>query len=312
MNKSTKIRLNYLIGIAIAAVLLWSIGVQIYQQVTSTDGKIWRQTGPAAYGICAMLLLFLNLGIETKKWQLLVMHTQQITYRQSLKSVLCGIALSLVTPNRIGEYPARILALKQKKNIRLVSVSLLGIFSQLLALLLFGLSGLVFYNRAFPSYWTKAGLLCSVVAIALLLLLYIKHEWWSERITKIKWLKKFSFYTGLVKQFSTRDQLTIIVLSALKFVVYTSQYVLMLRWMNVHVPFLEGFCLASLFFWAVTIIPTIAFAEVGIRAQIGLMLFGKYSGNVLGIVGATVGLWALNLVIPAIVGSILLSRARLL
>ncbi len=64
--------------------------------------------------------------------------------------MMFGIAASLVTPNRIGEYPARIIQLKEHNSTRLLSVSVLGACSQMLALMIAGVAGLIFYYLSHP------------------------------------------------------------------------------------------------------------------------------------------------------------------
>jgi hypothetical protein len=119
-------------------------------------------------------------------------------------------------------------------------------------------------------------------------------------------------YRQLLIRFRNEEQLTVLGISMLRFLVFTAQYLILLRWMNVSMPLREGFFVACLFFWAITVIPSIALAELGIRSQVGVFLFGKFSANIAGIVAATAGLWFLNLIVPAVIGSILLVRLRLL
>jgi hypothetical protein len=54
------------------------------------------------------------------------------------------------------------------------------------------------------------------------------------------------------------------------------------------------------------IVPTIAIAELGVRGQIGLYFLGLQSINKVGIIAATFGIWFINLIIPAIAGSVLI------
>lgn len=312
MNKSTKIRLNYLFGATISVILLWSIGHQLQYQLKKADWTIWQHRGPAIYGILCVILFFFNIGIEAKKWHLLASLAELTSYLQALRSVLCGIAFSLITPNRIGEYPGRMIALEQKNTPRLISVSALGAFAQMIALFSFGLLGLIYYNIEFPGQFPLLALIGTVLLILFLTIFYRRYEWWSSKLESIKWFRKYKVYGYLLRNFSTEKQLIIIGLSLLRFGIFTAQYLLLLLWLNVQVPIISGYCLSALFFWAMAIIPTISLAEVGIRAQVGLFLFQRYSDNTIGILSATFGLWCINLVIPAIIGSLLIGRTRLI
>ncbi|MGH2644907.1 MAG: hypothetical protein ACRDE2_13220, partial [Chitinophagaceae bacterium] len=52
--------------------------------------------------------------------------------------------------------------------------------------------------------------------------------------------------------------------------------------------------------------------ELGVRGEIGLYFFGLLSANKIGIIAGTLGIWLINLVIPAIIGSLLLLGIKVL
>ena len=55
--------------------------------------------------------------------------------------------------------------------------------------------------------------------------------------------------------------------------------------------------------FVISIIPTIAISEIGVRGSVAVYLFGLISANALGILSATFVLWLINLLIPAIIGT---------
>lgn len=312
MNKSTKIWLNYLLGAAISTALLWGIYVQVKNQLGKIDAGVWWHSGPTVFLWVGILLMPINLGLEALKWKMLVGSAQPVSYKQAFASLLAGISLSVVTPNRIGEYPGRILYLKRRNTFRLIGVSVLGACAQLLTVFLFGIVGLIYYNIHYPGRGEMIALIGSVLAIALVSLLYWRFEKWMPLLEKTKWLRRFQTYSQLLKRFSVKEQLTILILSILRFGVYTAQYLILLYWMGIDIPVVEGFCTATLFFWAMAIIPSIALTELGIRGQVSIYLFHHFTTHIVGILAATVGLWCINLIIPAVIGSILLLRMRIL
>jgi hypothetical protein len=312
VNKSTKIRLNYLLGIVISLVVVWRIYEQVGMRLNDFDKENLWHTGPQWLFWLALLLIPVNIGLEAFRWKLLAGSAERLTYCQSLASCLVGYAFSVITPNRIGEYPGRILYLKRKNTIRLIGVSVLGACAQLFAVLFFGFAGLVFYNIQFPSaeaLWVLLGLFMLTTGIAFC---YWNLEKWMPRLGHLKWFQKFSLYRRLLKRFSRKKHLVILLLSLLRYMVYAGQLLILLCWMRVCLPLAAGFFMAALFFCAMAIIPSVAFAELGIRGQVGLFLFGIYSSNTLGILGATMLLWCANLMLPAAAGSLLLLRMRFL
>jgi len=59
------------------------------------------------------------------------------------------------------------------------------------------------------------------------------------------------------------------------------------------------------------IIPTFAIAELGLRGKVSLKLIGLFSTNSLGISIATATIWIINLVLPAIAGSLLILSIKI-
>ncbi|MEI8278616.1 MAG: lysylphosphatidylglycerol synthase domain-containing protein [Bacteroidota bacterium] len=312
MNKSTKIWLNYLLGAAISTALLWGIYVQVKDQLGKVDSETWWHSGPSIFLLIGILLMPVNLALETLKWKILVGSAQPVSYKQAFASLLAGNSLSIVTPNRIGEYPGRILYLQRKNTFRLIGVSVLGACAQLLTVFLFGIIGLIYYNITYPGRGELIALIGSVLAITIVAFLYWRFEYWMPILEKTKWIRRFQTYSQLLKRFSKKEQLTILILSILRFGVYTTQYLLLLYWMNIDIPVLEGFYTIMLFFWALAIIPSIALTELGVRGQVSIYLFHHYTTHIVGILAATIGLWFINLMIPAVIGSILLLRMRIL
>lgn len=284
------------------ALLCWQLYRQIATQLNAGYRfSVWP-AGMAPYFFAALTLLPLNVALEALKWQRLVASAAPLRFLQSVRSVLSGIAASLVTPNRIGEYPARILQMKERHSARLVSVSVLGACAQLLALMLAGLAGLGYWCVLHPQALPLTVLAAAVAGTALLASLYFSFERWAPRIEGIRWLRKLRLWGRLLYRFSLKEQMLILGISLLRFVVYSLQYWLLLHWQGIALPLWEGMLLCALFFWAMAVIPSIALAELGIRGVVSLFVFGSYSPNAAGIAFATFVLWLVNLMLPALAG----------
>jgi Lysylphosphatidylglycerol synthase TM region len=312
VNKNTKIWLNYLAGGAISVFLLWSIYAQVNKQLSGISADAWKQTGPQFWLVLCISLMFVNTSLEGYKWFLLSRSVEPIAYKQAFSSYLAGVAFSIVTPNRVGEYPGRILYLGRTHTFKYITVSILGIMAQLSGVYIFGLIGLIYYNIFFPVAIAKIALVLCISANILFAIIYWRFETWMPLIEKIKWLRRFGIYGRLLNRITAARQLSILGISLLRCTIFTAQYLFLLRWMNVSIPLAEGFCMAALFFWVIAIIPSIAFTGFVARASVSVYLFQHFSPNTMGILAATTGIWLLNLVIPSIIGSILIFRMRLL
>lgn len=312
LTKSTKRRLNYLLGGIIGGLLLWGIYLQVMKQLEKIDPATLWQTGPIYLLLTTIFLMPVNLLLEAKKWHLLAGSAQPLRFIQALYSYLAGIAFSVVTPNRLGEYPGRVLYLKRKNTFRLISVSVLGAVAQMLTLFIYGSLGLIYYNIVKPGVPQLVILISCLIITAGVWVAYYKFERWAPFIERIKWLRKYKVYGRLLKRFSRKQQFTILSISLIRYAIYTAQYLVLLRWMNVYMPPVEGFFMSALFFWVIAIIPSVTLVELGERGTVGIYLFRHFSENTVGILTATVGIWCINLILPAVIGSILLFRMRLI
>lgn len=267
------------------------------------DGPLWML-------FLCLGLVPLNLSLEVIKWRWLCRFAQPLTWKQALLSFLAGLGLSFITPNRIGEYPGRLLYLKRKHTLRLISVSLLGILSQMISLFLLGALGLIYVNLRYPGLFPKISLLLCLGAMVFLGLVYLFHDAWQPRLSRIRWFRQGKVLSRLAVQIPWKDQAGILGLSLVKALVYTAQYLILLDWAGVF-PFQgEGFFLGGLFFWTNAMIPGWFLLELGPRSQIGIFIFGLVSENTLGIVAATVGLWIINLALPALLGTLVILRMK--
>src|SRR5690606_17388396 len=82
---------------------------------------------------------------------------------------------------------------------------------------------------------------------------------------------------------------------------------LLFKLFDVEVSMWESWWVVSVSFLVMAVIPTIAlFTDLGLRGKVSLMLLGLFSQNSLGISLTAVSIWFINLIIPALAGSILI------
>lgn len=309
--KSNHALLNFVVGAALSALLLYVIWMQARGKLAHIQVFEMLRQGNWPFLYLALVLMPVNVGVEAGKWQFLVRSAQHITYLQALKSVLGGLGVAVLTPNRIGEYPGRILYLKHKSPLRLISVSVMGGVAQLSTLCLFGALAMFWYQVRYGSSWTWMLLVASMATGVAIVACYFRLPRWRASPNRFRWFRRIRLYRELLLRFSLRQQLWVLGISIFRFLIYTAQYLALFRWMHIDFPLLDGFLLACLFFWAMAIIPSIALVELGIRGNMGLLLFGHITTNVGGILGATGVLWLINVIGPAAIGALMLMTIRI-
>ena len=318
LNKSIKILLKYLLGPIVFIALVYSIYNQIEKQA---DLELrWQQIqfcwqNPLLYFV--IILMLFNWGIEAIKWQVLMRPIENLSNFNAFKSILAGCSITMITPNRIAEYGGRMLFVKPGNKIQSISVSILGSMSQLLITFLFGAIGLWIMKDNFQMTdgWLNHITLDAIWAISLLtalflMLLFFKVNVWSNFFSKFPFIKKKREFFFPTKKYTYKELIKILSLSTLRYLVFLTQYIFMLKLMQVNIRFDVAICLISFFFLLMAIAPTFGFIELPIRAKLLTLILGLYSNNILGIQFVSVGIWFINLIFPAILGSFIILKTN--
>jgi hypothetical protein len=132
----------------------------------------------------------------------------------------------------------------------------------------------------------------------------------------IKLFKRFSFYQkydeyfDMFLIFSKKEITHILFLSLLRYIVFSFQFLLLLYCFDVSLIFYKSLFLIMLSFLIVSIIPTIAIAEIGVRGSVAILLFSYFAVNPISVFSATISLWLINLVVPSIIGLFFISSLK--
>ena len=259
-------------------------------------------------------MVFINWGLEAGKWKLLINTIKPMNFITAFKSVLCGVTLSLNTPNRMGEYAGRVLFVKEGNRLKAVSLSIAGGIAQLIITVLMGCLGLAFLffkkNEAslqlgLSFFWLKIFLYGSIFGLILLVFFFFRLSWLIRLLEKLPYAEKFSRYINVLETFDAKILLRLLLLSLCRYIVFVIQYIFMLQLMQVEQDWWQSFWLVTVLFWILAIIPSFAIAELGIRGTIAKTLFA-YSNNLVGILAVTFSVWFINLFVPAFIGSLLI------
>ena len=114
-----------------------------------------------------------------------------------------------------------------------------------------------------------------------------------------------------MEDFHWKELLRILSLSFGRYFVFIIQYILLLDLFKVHIFWVDAFALVGVLLLVLAIVPSIALAEMGIRGKVGLILFGLVSNNTIGIIATVGGIWLINLILPAIGGTLFILGLRI-
>lgn len=262
--------------------------------------------------ICVVLMMFFNWLVESIKWKFMIKKIENISVLTSLRAVFSGITVSSFTPNRIGEYGGRVFCLEKCDRIQAVLITVLGSMAQLLTTILFGsLAFLILYESVIAeSIFVMMNLEISSYSFILLfiinlslLFLFFNVATLFNYLGRFRYFNFFRKYINVISMFSHGDLLKVLLLSFLRYFIFSCQFLILLYIFDVHIDLNESIFAVMLVFLLITLTPTIAIAEIGVRGSVALFVFGIFSNNVVGILSSTFILWIINLIIPAIIGS---------
>ena len=242
-------------------------------------------------------LMFVNWGIEGKKWQLLITHVVKIKQLEAFKHVLIGLTMSFFTPRSLGDYLGRILFLKEENPWQLTGALAIGRLSQLCITLFFGLLSLLFlFSKPLISLLFMTLLMISIVAVLFFCRSFILNTI-NQFFPKVyQWLK-------IIKNYRAKDFLFILVLGGIRYLVFSLQFVIILYLLTEDSSPLHWFPYVSLVFLAKSIVPSFNFlSDIGVREYSSIFFLGL--GGISPEIALTSSLfiWFINILIPTILG----------
>ncbi len=320
LNKNTKLFINYFLGPLLFAWLAWSIYRQIQKQPdleTAWRGIKESFSTPLAWNLVAVVLLMIaNWSIEAVKWKISVKPIQQVSFSKALRAVLSGVSFSVSTPYRVGEYLGRVLYMDEGNRLKTISITIVGSISQLIITLLMGCIGLIILRPAIESnqllspIWMQVIIYGTIGVLSGLLLFYFKLAWLIKWVDRLPGSNRFAYLVRALEDFDARLLFKLLLLSALRFIVFIVQYYLLFRLFAVDVSWSQAFWAVSVSFLVMAVIPTIAIVELVQRGKVMTTIMALYTTNGLGVGFTTAGIWLINLIVPAVIGSLLILGMR--
>jgi uncharacterized membrane protein YbhN (UPF0104 family) len=316
LNRNIKIFVNYFLGPLLFVWLSWSIYQQVKQQPNLEEA--WRSIresfrSPLLWNLVATILfMVINWSIEAIKWKIAVRAVQKVSFLKAFKAVLSGVSFSVSTPNRVGEYLGRVLYMEEGNRLRTISLTIVGSISQLIITLLMGCIGLLLLRSDIEArglvspLWMKVITSGTITVLLVLTLFYLRLSWLIRWVDRLPGSSRFAYLVRALGDFNATLLLRLLSLSALRFLVFIAQYYLLFRLFGVDVSWGQTFLTVSVSFLVMAAIPTIAIIELVQRGKVVTTIVGLYSANELGMNLATAAIWFINLIIPAIIGSLLI------
>lgn len=258
--------------------------------------------------IAVLVLLPFNWLMEALKWRKVCRYLENFKLSTAFKAILAGTSSGFVTPNRLGDIVGRMHFLNIENIKSAVSLAAINSLTQNIAILL---PGIPFAILFFLQQQTEVQSRTYILFLILILLLFLCTLIVIPPIAKgVKNQELLPYFTGLTN-YTINDMAAITGWSLLRFIVFSLQLFLMLRFFGVELTAAQAITSIPVTYLLVTFTPSFAFSEAIIRGSWAVFVIGTFATNTPGILMAGVGLWFINVIIPVIIGNILVLKLRL-
>lgn len=244
-------------------------------------------------------LSIINWLLEIKKWQILVSNYKMISYKNASIQSLASLTTSIITPNRIGEYGAKMLFFDKNIQKKIITLNFIGNYHQLFATIFFGVLGIVYlyffkklnignlFNFTGVINWFFVVIMCSICIV-----LILKYK---ESVKNI--FRKYAV------QISKKKHVKIGVLSFLRYLVFSHQWYLLVIIFNIDVSYITAISTIFTMYLISSFIPMLTLLDVVVKGAVAVLLFSKITTDTVSILSIATIMWFLNFAIPAILGS---------
>ena len=257
---------------------------------------------------CVMLFP-LNRFFEAWKWQYLVRNIEPMNLIEAQRQVYYGTIAGFVTPYKLGEYPGRALLFRQTEQNWLTAtcLGLIGGYAMTTVIVLSGLPAAIGWFTSAQSLWWSVALVLVMAVVAFAALPAVmrrlrKHQWKSEQSRML---------VNTIADLTMRDVAILTAQSLLRYAVILLQLYLTLLFCCIQLPALTTILTMTLYYMLITVTPNVPAAEIAVRGAWAVVLFEPFGTDITAAaVIATMLLWAVNTILPLIVGSLVKRTAR--
>ena len=276
---------EWVIAIAACAYLVYKLATYEHYNLVAASLRAMDWPQWTAIGICVALMP-VNMALEAWRWKTLVPMSWRKAHRQVYYSKLAGV----ITPWRLGEYPAR--ALMQGEWKQTLSMGAVGSATMTAAIVGIGALALAFSDPVLKLLGDSYLYALVAVILVLAISLYFAPQAlkkWVQLNGALVWI---SVAQSAIRLACWCIQLSL-VLFALKALEISDLQVCSV-WLQMPIYYL-----------LVTITPNVPIVEAGVRGAWAMLLFGTPNAALAGVL-----LWAINTLLPCVIGIFLRKKQQ--
>ena len=296
--------IEWVVALAACGYLIYRMA--IYDEYATLWATLRDMSWPqiAALVLCVVLMP-VNMGLEAWRWHSLMnegvkeLKNEGISWSEAHRQVYYSKLAGLITPWRLGEYPARGVLMKSQESrvksqesiwARVLSMGAVGSATMTAAIVLAGLVSLVVL--VFLDQLVQLGLAYYLLVSAVLILLILV----------------LVFAPRLLRRWAEVSHRLILISTAQSFVrlaCWCVQLALVLYALGAMYNVQCTMYNVPIYYLLVTITPNVPIAEVGVRGAWAIMVFGSMNAALAGVL-----LWGINTLLPCLIWPFLRKKEK--
>ena len=311
MNQKSKKYLSIVFKAAILILAFWFIYKKLSDNENiSNFNSLAKALSPKSVYlvlVAVFLLMFLNWFLEALKWKFLVQRIEKISVWKAVESVFCGLTWAVFTPNRIGEYGGRVFFLSPRKRIIGAIAMGVGAIGQMVITNILGSLALLWFIGKFlhPNIVVYYALIFLVaIFCGFFLLFYFNIRWLYGLLSRIRFLKPFQKFFSILGRYNKKELWQVFLYCISRFAVFTTQYCLIIYLLVPEIALFDMVMMIFILFFIQSALPSLDLLDIGVRSMTATYFFGFITDQDIAIMAATACIWLVNLIIPAILGSV--------
>ena len=296
------------------ALALGALGYLVYLVEPDRILATARQAAPQ-WIVLAALLLPVNLSVEAIVWHRLARSVvPDLSLKQAAASLLCGYPLGAFTPMRLGELAGRAFYIDYPDKWELGTVVFAQRMLDMIISVNVGLLALLYFIRFLQPgpvvFWWTLAIFGAGMALTLTTLgLFPNLAYHAVR--RITSRAKIHRRAAFLQRYSPPFMAKTLGLTLLRYLIYSTQYVLLLHAFVPSLDYFDAYLGGALVFYAKFIIPSLTIMDIGIREGAAIFFFGQMGIAEAAAFNGSFLLFCLNLLLPALVGIPFVLRLRL-
>ena len=295
--------LQWLLVIAAYGYLAYRLAIYDDWQSLSahfSDADFWQYLCLFA----AIALFPLNILFEAIKWRYLMQDIEPMTLKEAQRQTYFGFVGALLTPSRIGDYPARVSMMNNKTRwLEAITLGFVGSLALAFLQVFVGMpSCIVLLEKIGGLTWVEW--LCAAMLVLQILTIIFYPSLSKFLANKVK-EGKLKNTLIVLSRFSHKRFLITLLYSLLRYAVYCLQLWLVIEFCGIHLTPINALIAIPAYYLLVTVTPSVPIADAAVRGSWSVVIFSVFTDNIPAIAIAAILLWMLNTILPIIVSSIL-------